>query len=509
MKKEILREDLVNDIQHIAKNAGLAILEIYHSSDFEIEFKKDDSPLTKADKTANKIIESGLNQLPENFPILSEENIEIPYSVRKDFDFFWMIDPLDGTKEFIDKNDEFTVNIALIHKNKVVLGVVYVPVSDEMYFGVKNKGAFSVINGKTQKLSPKPFDPNTKNLKVVCSKSHINEETKKLIARLGEPIIIPKGSSLKFIELAKGTAQLYPRVGTIMEWDSAAAQIIVEESGGQILNLKTRKPLLYNKKDLKNPDFWATANVINNKISAVIITKNEATNIQKTIEQLLKVVDEIIVIDAFSTDRTKEICERFGAIVYQKDWIGYAQNKNIGNQLASNDWILSIDADEILSDELINSIKNLTLTDNTVYALDRITSYCGKWIKHGDWYPDWKPRLFNKNQVQWQGNFVHETLAIPDHFQITKITGKVFHHSYKSKEEHTSRLEKYSSLAAQDLYNHGKKASTIKIWISPLFRLFKNLIIKKGILDGRAGFQIAYQEAKAVHLKYKLLRSKK
>jgi len=509
MKEVILRKNLVDDIQLIAKNAGQAILEIYHSSDFGIELKKDDSPLTKADRTANQIIENGLEQLPENFPILSEENIEIPYSIRKDFEFFWMVDPLDGTKEFINKNDEFTVNIALIHKNKVVLGVVYIPVLDEMYFAEINQGAFSIIEGETLKLLPKPFNSNAKNLKVVCSKSHINEGTKKLIDQLNDPIIIAKGSSLKFIELAKGTAQLYPRVGTIMEWDSAAAQIIVEEAGGQIIDLKTGNPLIYNKENLTNPDFWATANVINTKISAVLITKNEEANIQKTIEQLLKVADEIIVIDTFSTDRTREICEQYGAIVYQRDWIGYAQNKNIGNQLASNEWILSIDADEVLSTELIDTINNLKLIDNTVYALDRVTSYCGKWIKHGDWYPDWKPRLFNKNHVNWQGNFVHETLSIPKHFNIRKIKGKLFHYSYKSKDEHIKRLEKYSILAAQDLFNRGKKANIIKIWISPFYRLFKNLIIKKGILDGRAGFQIAYQEAIAVHLKYKLLHSKK
>ncbi len=509
MNDVIIRDDLVDDIQRIAKKAGLAILKIYHSSDFDIEYKMDESPLTKADKKANQIIVEGLQLLPEQYPILSEENTEIPYEVRKDYDFFWMVDPLDGTKEFIHKNDEFTVNIALIHNNKSVLGVVYVPVSNEMYFAVKNKGAYSKIDEKLLRLSPKPFNPDDANLKIVCSKSHINEETKQLIQQFKNPIIIPKGSSLKFIELAKGTANLYPRVGTIMEWDSAAAHIILEEAGGQILDLKTKKPIVYNKKNLQNPDFWATANVINTKnISAVIITKNEANNIRKTISQLKKVVDEIVVIDAFSTDETVNICKQMGVNVFQKKWIGYAQNKNLGNQLASHQWILSIDADEVLSDELIESIKRIDLNNNNVvFALDRITNYCGKWIKHGDWYPDWKPRLFHKKKVHWQGDFVHETLHIPKGLQLIKLKGKLFHHSYTTKEEHVIRLEKYAILAANDLKRRGKKANFIKIWLSPIFRLFKNLILKKGILDGKSGIQIAFQEAKAVHLKYKKVKS--
>ena len=152
------------------------------------------------------------------------------------------------------------------------------------------------------------------------------------------------------------------------------------------------------------------------KLTAVIITHNVAGTIGDCLAAIQEVAGEILVLDSFSDDGTVEICRQYGATLVPQEWLGYSATKNLGNSLARHDWILSIDADEVLSDELVNSLKNLTPEDGVVYALDRLTNYCGKWIRHSGWYPDWKVRLFNRNDVQWQGEFVHETLAIPAGF---------------------------------------------------------------------------------------------
>lgn len=255
----------IQSIVAIAKDAGNAIMQIYRD-DFSIEYKADESPLTQADREAHRIIVKGLQNLPVQFPILSEEGKNIPYETRKDWEYFWMVDPLDGTKEFIKKNDEFTVNIALIHNNEPVLGVVYAPALNEIYWAKKGGGAYK--DGQKLPLYTNP-DP-TKILNVVASKSHLTPETQEYIDRLAamtETVeFLSKGSSLKLCMVAEGIADIYPRLAPTMEWDTAAADAIVRESGHISAPYtpssgKIEPFLLYNKDNLLNPWF-------------IVVTKN-------------------------------------------------------------------------------------------------------------------------------------------------------------------------------------------------------------------------------------------
>lgn len=240
-----------------AKKAALAaskeILNIYHSGDFSIEAKADDSPLTLADKAAHNTIVSFLEKT--GIPILSEEGRDIPYEERSKWEYFWMVDPLDGTKEFIKKNGEFTVNIALIHKMEPVLGVVYPPVLEELYWGIKGEGAFLEKEGSTTKLETSKKQLNESKLKIVASRSHMSPETEEYLSDLSEPQVVSKGSSLKFLLIASGQADVYPRFGPTMEWDTAAAHIIVNEAGGRVTLEDHKTPLFYNKENLLNPYF--------------------------------------------------------------------------------------------------------------------------------------------------------------------------------------------------------------------------------------------------------------
>jgi len=255
--------ETIQSVIKIAEEAGQIILDIYHNAtDLEIQSKADDSPLTKADQAANDHICAGLQALNTVYPIISEENKQLPYADRKDFDYFWLVDPLDGTKEFIKKNGEFTVNIALIHKNTVVAGVVYAPVLEEMYWAVQGEGAFIEQNGESKKLACSAFSMNDEGLRVVCSRSHLNEETQAYIDALHDPSKVSKGSSLKFLILAKGDAELYPRIAPTMEWDTAAAQIVLEEAGGKVYQYGDQLPLTYNKENLLNPFFIAEGTVL-------------------------------------------------------------------------------------------------------------------------------------------------------------------------------------------------------------------------------------------------------
>jgi len=253
--------NLVNKIVDISILAGDKIMEVYEGTeDWGIEAKSDDSPLTKADKAANDLIVEHLERLETQYPIISEENKLQAYDERKDFERFWLVDPLDGTKEFIKRNGEFTVNIALIENGAPILGVVYVPVTKDVYYGVKGEGSYHKDEqGIVTKLQAKSYASSDAGLRVVCSRSHINEATQSYIDQLTDPTTVSKGSSLKFILLASGQAEVYPRMGPTMEWDTGAAQIVLEEAGGQILHHETMTPLTYNKEDLLNPFFIATA----------------------------------------------------------------------------------------------------------------------------------------------------------------------------------------------------------------------------------------------------------
>ncbi len=254
---------LVAEVIKISIKAGVEILKIYNTQNFEVQYKSDNSPLTIADEISNKIITEELLKLTPHIPVVSEEGATIPYSERRHFEYFWLVDPLDGTKEFVSRSDDFAVNIALIHHGRPVLGVVYVPCTEGVYFAVKNEGAFKIENNLKEKIKCNIFKVNGLNLKIPVSRSYLNEETETLIAKsFNAPILIPRGSALKFTDIAEGSADIYPRIGTTMEWDTAAPQIIVEEAGGKILHLETREPLVYNKVSLKNPNFVAMGQII-------------------------------------------------------------------------------------------------------------------------------------------------------------------------------------------------------------------------------------------------------
>jgi 3'(2'), 5'-bisphosphate nucleotidase len=244
----------IQDIVTIAKEAGNAIMQVY-KQDFEVEYKQDSSPLTLADKKANDIIEDGLNQLSVSFPILSEEGKETPYKDRKHWEYFWLVDPLDGTKEFVKKNGEFTVNIALIYKDTPVLGVVYAPALDVCYWAKQDEGAFK----DGQKLPLKTVDQRN-TYKIVASRSHMSEETKDFIDAIEtdkEKELISIGSSLKICLVAEGEADIYPRLGSTMEWDTGAAHAIVNEAGMHLVKLlhDSKYSHLYNKETLLNDYF--------------------------------------------------------------------------------------------------------------------------------------------------------------------------------------------------------------------------------------------------------------
>ena len=242
----------LDKVTAIAKDAGKAIMDIYNK-DFNVEYKEDSSPLTEADTKANEIICNALKKLYPDIPMMSEENKQVSYEVRKKWEYYWCIDPIDGTKEFIKKNGEFTVNIALIHKNTPVAGVVYAPALDEMYKAKKGEGAFK----NDQKLPLKHNEHPEKKLHVVASKSHLSKETQEFIDNLDAQKIeqVSKGSSLKLCMVATGEADIYPRLAPTMEWDTAAADAVVREAGKMTYVFNESKPLQYNKENLLNPWF--------------------------------------------------------------------------------------------------------------------------------------------------------------------------------------------------------------------------------------------------------------
>ncbi|MCY7409611.1 MAG: 3'(2'),5'-bisphosphate nucleotidase CysQ [Chitinophagales bacterium] len=249
----------INKIIAIAKEAGKEIMVIY-AQDFSVELKGDNSPLTQADKKANGIIVNALKELHPEIPIISEETKLLSYDERKGWNTYWLVDPLDGTKEFIKKNGEFTVNIALMSDGQPVLGVVYAPAQNKTWYGVKGEGSF-ILNEDGSKVSLKKGSNwrNLQKLKVVASRSHLDENTLKFVEDLkneGKEVdFVSSGSSLKFCLVAEGKADVYPRFAPTMEWDTAAGQAVVEIAGGIVLNWNTKERLQYNKENLLNPFF--------------------------------------------------------------------------------------------------------------------------------------------------------------------------------------------------------------------------------------------------------------
>ncbi|MDG1903795.1 MAG: 3'(2'),5'-bisphosphate nucleotidase CysQ [Schleiferiaceae bacterium] len=245
-------------------DGGAAILEVYHNETTEVELKGDESPLTQADLRSNTAIMKWLE--PSDHPVLSEEGKHLSFDERKHWSTLWIVDPLDGTKEFIKRNGEFTVNVALIESGSPVLGVVYVPVTGELYLGVKGAGAIKMVIDATTTFTDAHLEAAValpvamdRPFTAVGSRSHMNEETEAFLATYraqnGEVAILSKGSSLKMCMVAEGLADVYPRFAPTMEWDTAAGQAVVEASGFAMLHKETRLPLEYNKEDLLNPHF--------------------------------------------------------------------------------------------------------------------------------------------------------------------------------------------------------------------------------------------------------------
>ena len=240
----------------VARAAGRAIIEIYARADLGVETKADQSPLTAADRAAHDVITAGLTRLAPAIPVWSEESAGIDWNTRRHWPEFWLVDPLDGTKEFIKRNGEFTVNIALVREHKSVLGVVHAPVLARDYYGHENGGAFRSDGGEPGK----PIvvrSPALPPLRVVGSRSHRDGSLDAVLTRVGDHTLLAMGSSLKFCLVAEGAADFYPRLGPTSEWDTAAAQAVLEAAGGAVLDL-AGQPLRYNtRQEVLNPSFVA------------------------------------------------------------------------------------------------------------------------------------------------------------------------------------------------------------------------------------------------------------
>ena len=245
---------ILPEVLKIADAASEKVMSIY-MTDFKVNYKADESPITAADIASHNVIVEGLSNLSQDIPILSEEGAEIPWSERKHWQRFWLIDPIDGTKDFTQRTDEFTVNIALIENGEPILGVVTAPALKEAYWGLRGEGAYKRDNtGHVQRIS---VAPPGEAKRVVASKNHLNEDTKAFIDKLGAHELVQAGSSLKFCKIAEGHADIYPRLAPTCEWDTGAAHAVLSAAGGKVETLEG-KPLQYGKEDVLNPHFIAS-----------------------------------------------------------------------------------------------------------------------------------------------------------------------------------------------------------------------------------------------------------
>jgi glycosyltransferase involved in cell wall biosynthesis len=241
------------------------------------------------------------------------------------------------------------------------------------------------------------------------------------------------------------------------------------------------------------------------QLSVVIITFNEEKNIGRCLASVQGIADDIVVVDSFSTDATETLCKKYDVNFIRRSWEGYSATKNFANAQARYNWILSLDADEALSDELKRSILAVKQQDKQ-YAckFHRLTNYCGKWIRHCGWYPDTKVRIFDRRTAAWEGS-IHEKLVVREGVpQLLK--GDCLHYSYYKIEEHYRQSDKFSTLSAQSLFAQGKRASLLKLWLSPVIKFISCYVIKLGFLDGIAGFTVCKIAASATFGKYRKLR---
>jgi len=268
-EKNILSEQLISATVEIAKEAGIAITEIYNS-DFDYQLKKDLSPITAADNLSHNIITERLKILTPKIPILSEENCNIPYKIRSQWTQYWLVDPLDGTKEFISQNGEFTVNIALIENNIPIFGVIDIPVTNETYWGSKVNGSFcSDTNNDVKQINVSEDNQNL--IRIVASRSHPSNMLASLLEIIVDYEIIEVGSSIKFCLIASGQADCYPRFGPTSEWDTAAGEAIVCYAGGRVVTAKGNSMNYNTKKDYLNPNFIVSnGKIISERILSLI-----------------------------------------------------------------------------------------------------------------------------------------------------------------------------------------------------------------------------------------------
>ena len=245
------------------------------------------------------------------------------------------------------------------------------------------------------------------------------------------------------------------------------------------------------------------------QLSVVIITFNEEKNIGRCLESVKAVADEIIVVDSLSTDKTKEIALSHGAVVIEQSFLGYIEQKNFALSKANNPYVLSLDADEALSEELSGSIveeKSKNFPEDA-YAMNRLPYYCGKWVRHGTYYPDRKIRLVNKQKAKWGGVNPHDKIILEKGSALQNLKGDLLHYIYQSFEDHVNKTNKFSSIAAMALYKAGKKSSYFKLIVNPAWAFFHCYFIRLGFLDGFTGFMIARMVAMNTFLKYsKLIR---
>lgn len=242
-------------------------------------------------------------------------------------------------------------------------------------------------------------------------------------------------------------------------------------------------------------------------LSVVIIALNEERNIGRCLQSVTGIADDVVVVDSGSTDRTEEICNQYGARFISHPWLGFVETKNFANSQAKYPDILSLDADEALSDKLRESvlkIKNEPIL--AAFSMNRLTNYCGKWIRHCGWYPDRKTRIFNRDHARWTGMVIHETLTVDQGIEVKHLEGDLLHYSYYSVAGHIAQANRFTDLTAEETFRKGKKANIAQIIFKPPIRFFRDYFFKLGLLDGYYGFIVCRISAQATFYKYIKLR---